>query len=618
MTRLPLESGGTLLTHTATKPGTGIFIEENPMGAWVYGDARSAGSFSATVMLLTNETNIAGACAYASSYPPLGKYVSATEISFTGTPMYEITLVYEDGNTFETIKSGGTFLLPCSYTVSSFTDRTGAPGILSCIPSADIYNLTVSAMTYCAGDAVTFALDNTTSGRTYQLYKDGDAVMDELLSTGGGATFTGTFAGAGEYTARVKDNGTYCAVPMTGVHVITADTPPTAPTGLVSNVVAMTCFGEPATLTANGGSVGSGAVYEWGTGSTVGNNMLSPATTTANTYAVSLSVTPTYWVRLKGTTGACSTVATEGVTTTVYTEPAPVGTFAAFTDNASTYVTLTDERDGKGYPVVKIGGRWIMARSLNYQAGLTWQANADSPSTSFVPGSNPALIGSFWCPGGSSASATTSTLASCDVWGAFYSWETAMLLDGYGTWTEVAVYNTGAANLTNSQYNHGRTAHSGTGTGGRGICPPNWHVPTDYEWGVLLDVMESDGGTAHQTIDFWGWVGIDVGARVKSKCTVADHGSTGDMYVNDTQANWYYNSGTLGTDDYDFHVLPSGLRLHSGSGFFNRGRAVYFWSSSAFGAGNALYRVFDYEHANGHRSGGNSRTYGYSVRCIRN
>jgi uncharacterized protein (TIGR02145 family) len=390
MTRLEL-TGGSLTSHSANPPtlqsphaGTVLKITGNDKGVWVVGDARTNSPFSATVQLFTDETNIAGACAYASGYPPVGQYVSDTEIAFTGTPMYELKLVHEGRFTVETVEAGSAFLLPCGYCMSSFTDRTGAPGIINCL----------------------------------------------------------------------------------------------APTGLVSNIT-MFCNSEftAATLTASGGSAGSGAVYEWGTGNIVGDNSLG--TTVGNTYAVSPSAPTTYWVRLKGA-GACSTTTTEGMTTAiwVYTEPAPVGTFAAFTDNASTYVTLTDGRDGKVYPVVKIANRWIMARSLNYQTGLTWHADADSPST--ATGSNTALIGSFWCPGGSSTSATTSTLASCDVWGALYSWETAMMLDGYGIWTEVNAYGTGAANAANSQYNHGRTAHSGTGTGSRGICPPNWHVPTDY------------------------------------------------------------------------------------------------------------------------------------------
>jgi hypothetical protein len=135
MTRLPI-SGGTLTAHSPAAAGKGEFIPENDMGAWVYGDARTNSPFSATVQLFTDETNIAGACAYASSYPPVGKYVSETEIAFTGTPMYKIELLHTDGFTIETVEASGTFLLPCDYTIKSFTDRTGAPGVfgVSCLP----------------------------------------------------------------------------------------------------------------------------------------------------------------------------------------------------------------------------------------------------------------------------------------------------------------------------------------------------------------------------------------------------------------------------------------------------------------------------------------------------
>jgi hypothetical protein len=145
-----------------------------------------------------------------------------------------------------------------------------------------------------------------------------------------------------------------------------------------------------------------------------------------------------------------------------FTQPAVVGTFADFHNtsvySSSTYVTLTDERDNKNYTVVKIGTRWIMAQNLNYQTGLTWRSASNSPST--VTGSNKALIGSFWCPGGFSTETTTSTLASCDVWGALYSWETAMMLDGKGTWTETdgGGYCTGAANTDACKRNWGRSA----------------------------------------------------------------------------------------------------------------------------------------------------------------
>jgi hypothetical protein len=74
--------------------------------------------------------------------------------------MYEITLVHENGNTFETIESGGTFLLPCTYTVSSFTDATGAPGIIKCIEPTGL-SLTASPETICAGESATLTASAT-------------------------------------------------------------------------------------------------------------------------------------------------------------------------------------------------------------------------------------------------------------------------------------------------------------------------------------------------------------------------------------------------------------------------------------------------------------------------
>jgi uncharacterized protein (TIGR02145 family) len=190
-----------------------------------------------------------------------------------------------------------------------------------------------------------------------------------------------------------------------------------------------------------------------------------------------------------------------------------------------------------------------------------------------------------------------------------------MSFDGLGSWSEVAKYNTGAANATNSKFNHGRTAN-GSSTGGRGICPPNWHVPTDFEWGVILDGMESGGGTAHQTASSTGWIGTDAGSRGKAACTVDDNSTSGNTYVNDTQANWYYNSSTLGTDYYGFRVLPAGYRYYSGSSFNYRGNYAYFWSSSAYSSTNAWNRYFYYLYATVYRSY-NSRSYGFSVRCVR-
>jgi hypothetical protein len=93
-----------------------------------------------------------------------------------------------------------------------------------------VYELKASAAGFCPGDSVTFALSNAASGRVYRLYK-GSTPVDEL-TTGqdAAATFTGAFAGAGTYTARVDADGTHCPAAMSGTLTITANALPTAPT----------------------------------------------------------------------------------------------------------------------------------------------------------------------------------------------------------------------------------------------------------------------------------------------------------------------------------------------------------------------------------------------------
>jgi uncharacterized protein (TIGR02145 family) len=280
-----------------------------------------------------------------------------------------------------------------------------------------------------------------------------------------------------------------------------------------------------------------------------------------------------------------------------------VGTFANFPSDysASTYVTLMDERDNKNYAVVKIGDRWWMAQNLNYRVGLTYWNQHGIPTTS--TGSQLALRGGFWCPADGS-SAVDSTV--CDYWGALYAWETAMMLDGKGTWEETkgGGYCTGAANSSYCQTNWGRSASTGTAIGGRGICPPDWHVPTDNEWAVLLDAMESaTNSTAHQT-GSTGYIGTDAGTRGKAACSL----NSGDY-------NPTWDSGA-GTDIYNFRVLAADDRNSGGGSDSYRGLRSYFWSSSANSGSGAWRRYFNNSNANVNRST-NPRSGGNSVRCVR-
>jgi uncharacterized protein (TIGR02145 family) len=333
-----------------------------------------------------------------------------------------------------------------------------------------------------------------------------------------------------------------------------------------------------------------------------------------NTYPVSGStvtaqeifdagVTPIYITDLTGCTGLLNfgTPVLQGSCT--FTQPPVVNNFADFPADysASTFVSLIDERDWKVYTAVKIGGRWWMGQNLNYQTGLTYWNKHSSPST--VAGSNAALRGGFWCPADNN---NNTPVAVCDYWGAFYAWETAMMLDGKGAWTEVSgSYCTGAASSANCNVNHGRKYSTGTTIGGRGICPPNWHVPTDFEWGQLLDAMESDGGTTHQTTTADGsYIGTNAGTRGKASCS----GTSGDT-------NPVWDSGA-GTDVFNFRVIAGDDRNPNGINDGSRGLYAVFWSSAAYGESNAWNRDFGYANAGVFRRAAN-RSLGYSVRCVR-
>jgi hypothetical protein len=278
MERLPLLSGATL---TETSPG-GKVIEEpdNNKGVWVAGNARTEGSFSATVKLLTAIKDVGGACVYGSNYPPVGEYSSsdASVITFTGTPQYDVTLLHESGN-LVTTTTNSPLNVPVGYTVHSFTDKTAAPGKLSCIPST-VYDLTASASSFCeGGTGVTFALLGTELGRIYQLYKDGTTAVAALPGTGSAATFSGTVGEAGTYTARAIALPEYCPAVMTGSHAV-ASTPSPEPPALAGS----SAYCTSGTITATAGSDGNGIRWDDGSSAAV-----RTVTATGTYYAMSTS-----------------------------------------------------------------------------------------------------------------------------------------------------------------------------------------------------------------------------------------------------------------------------------------------------------------------------------------
>jgi uncharacterized protein (TIGR02145 family) len=354
---------------------------------------------------------------------------------------------------------------------------------------------------------------------------------------------------------------------------------------------------------------------------------------TANYTTGGVTGTATY--RVVATNADCPTTAISDPvvvsTTTVgcptgreCTPPEGAASFSTFIPCATAAVgtiwNLTDDRDGKVYRTVKMpDNRVWMAQNLNYQGNatdgmLTFQQYSKDPST--VTGSNTALIGSFWCSGKGNAS----TLAGCDFWsGALYTWETAMSFNGKGAWTELATVSYVASGVVASAatYNFGRKS-DGT-LQGRGICPPNWHVPTDAEWGKMLDAMDGGGSTFYSSA-YTSWpstsTGTVAGIHGKAKATCAANVSSPCF----TEANpsWNYHATNSGTDTFSFCVVPSGFRQGNGSGFDMPGQRSRFWTSSAYSGQHAWYRNFGYEQKGVDRYANDyPRSVGYAVRCIK-
>jgi uncharacterized protein (TIGR02145 family) len=262
--------------------------------------------------------------------------------------------------------------------------------------------------------------------------------------------------------------------------------------------------------------------------------------------------------------------------------------FAPPSTVTGTTAIFADPRDGKKYKtVVMPDGRTWFAQNLNYTKDLTYNTygyEANGKQFTSIENGIPA-IGSYWCPA-VSGSIVSGSEAECRTYGALYTWETVMMVDGkYAdetktstAWDESWVspyYYAGAPNSSpNADKNNARGETNVKG-GGRGICPLGWHVPTTKEWAILLDLVNDDGtGSSFSNSSCGQSFVSDVLAKLRSPAT----------YSNDDpgDGSWYYDA-PVGNDPYRFSVNPSGYRITElggghRSGLYGRGEIIVLWS----------------------------------------
>ena len=263
MTRLPLDpNAATLTQHSATNcPDCGVDRARSTAdGVWVVGNARTEGTFTATVRVVgagLTPTDVArhvstGMCVYAINYPPVAQYTDDGNIKLTGTPPFYLS--YSGGGAATVTRDEAKQSVKLENTLVSFTDASLAPGVINC-KTPDPQTLESTATVYCAdADGVALSLSGSVNGAIYRLWQDG-AAAGSITGNGRPMPFPDRRR-QGTYTATVEATAQFCAATLTSQVTVTEVALPATPS---VPTPASVCEGNALTFVADGGS-GS---YDW-------------------------------------------------------------------------------------------------------------------------------------------------------------------------------------------------------------------------------------------------------------------------------------------------------------------------------------------------------------------
>lgn len=205
--------------------------------------------------------------------------------------------------------------------------------------------------------------------------------------------------------------------------------------------------------------------------------------------------------------------------------------------------TLVDVRDGKKYTTVLIGTQCWMKENLNY--GKTVKSFSSTVTHSDMFNNS---ISEKYAPNGDST--------KLPAYGGLYEWD------------ELMNYSTVA--------------------GGQGLCPANWHVPTDAEWQTMIAAA---GGTLITSAGGYG------GNKLKA---------IGEGF----------GSG-IGTNTSGFSAKAAGDRDSYGI-FYGLTLRSIFWTSTQNTAASAYQFTLWAENDTIAHGGNAQKMTGFSCRCVRN
>ena len=239
---------------------------------------------------------------------------------------------------------------------------------------------------------------------------------------------------------------------------------------------------------------------------------------------------------------------------------------------------FTDPRDGTIYSTVQIGDQCWMAKNLAYLPEITYEDDWSSLT-------EPQYAVYGYAPGsGTETVAGAKASEHYGNYGVLYNWAAAM--DG----------------AESSEENP---------SGVQGICPPGWHLPSDYEWTELVDYVVAQGypneygdpngaGNALKSCR-------QVDSPLGGNCDTSEH----PRWEDDWSGNNHF-----GTDEFGFSALPGGLRYFYGS-FYEIGRYGTWWSASDRGIDYAWSRGIGCLFGDVLRLSNGGKNEGFSVRCLR-
>jgi uncharacterized protein (TIGR02145 family) len=216
---------------------------------------------------------------------------------------------------------------------------------------------------------------------------------------------------------------------------------------------------------------------------------------------------------------------------------------------------FTDPRDEQIYNTVQISDQCWMAENLN----IGEMINASNNQT------NNSVIEKY---------CYNNDPANCETYGGLYQWNEMM-------------------EYTTTQ-------------GVQGICPVGWHIPTDEEWTHLIDYVVDQG---YPNI----WDDPNGTGNALKSCRQVNSPLGGNCATNE-HPRWDQNSTHHGFDVFGFSSLPGGF--YNGDSFNSMGSHGFWWSSSEGSSADAWRRLMGYSYGNVYRNASN-KTYGFSVRCVR-